>query len=156
MANQLPGEKPTPRVPSVDRPISPPIRSRGREPKRPRTWERQPFTTFRSCLTTLSPAGSRHPRDPVFSVIRRSWITKACAGWRLVLDPGQTAAPFKRTAPGLRIVLDGAEIAEIVAGQPDRGMNLRLGEYYWQEPGMTCAIRNVGSTRVELLQFGLK
>jgi hypothetical protein len=50
----------------------------------------------------------------------------------------------------------GAEIAEIVAGQPDRGMNLRLGESYGQEPGMTRAIRNVGGTRVELLEFELK
>lgn len=77
-------------------------------------------------------------------------------GWRLLLDPGQTAAPFTQTAPGLRIVLDGGEIAEIVAGQPDRGMNLRLGEFYWQEPGMTRAIRNIGSTRVELIEFELK
>jgi hypothetical protein len=67
-----------------------------------------------------------------------------------------TAAPFKQTAPGLRIELDGAEITEILAGQPDRGMNLRIGEFYWQEPGMTRAIRNVGSTRVELIEFELK
>lgn len=97
MANQLPGEKPTPPVPSVHRPISPPIRSRGREPIRPRTWGRQPFTTFRSCLTTLSPAGSRHPRDPVFSAIRRSWITNArlasCAG------PDQPRLPLSRPHP---------------------------------------------------------
>ena len=26
-----------------------------------------------------------------------------------VLDPGQTAAPFQQTAPGLRIVLDGGK-----------------------------------------------
>ena len=73
-----------------------------------------------------------------------------------MLEPDQTAAPFKQTAPGLRIVLDGAEITEILAGQPDRGMNLRLGEFYWQEAGMTRAIRNVGSTRVELIEFELK
>ena len=60
-----------------------------------------------------------------------------------MLDPGQTAAPFKQTALGLRIVLDGGKSPKIAAGQPDRGMNLRLREFYWQEPGMTRAIRNV-------------
>jgi hypothetical protein len=60
-----------------------------------------------------------------------------------VLDPGQTAAPFKQTDARIAHRARRWEIAEIVAGQPDRGMNLRLGEFYWQEPGMTRAIRNV-------------
>ena len=51
-------------------------------------------------------------------------------GWRLVLDPGQTAGVFTQHARGLRIVLNGGEIAELVRGEPDRGMNLRLGEFY--------------------------
>jgi hypothetical protein len=56
----------------------------------------------------------------------------------------------------MRIVLDGGEIAELVPGQPDRGMNLRLGEFYWQDPGVTRAVRNNGTTRIELVEFELK
>jgi hypothetical protein len=77
-------------------------------------------------------------------------------GWRVVLEPGQTAAAIIQSAPGLRIVLDGGEIAELVPGQPDRGMSLRLGEFYWQDAGTTRAVRNNGATRVEFVEFELK
>jgi hypothetical protein len=76
-------------------------------------------------------------------------------GWRLVLAPGETAGAITQSAPGLRIVLDGGEIAELVPGAPDRGMNLRMGEFYWQEPG-TRAVRNTGATKLELIEFELK
>jgi len=73
-----------------------------------------------------------------------------------VLAPGETASPITQTAPGLRVVLDGGEIAELVPGQPDRGMNLRMGEFYWQDAGTTRAVRNNGTTRLELIEFELK
>ena len=50
----------------------------------------------------------------------------------------------------------GGEFAELVPGQPDRGMNLRLGEFYWQNPGAMRAVRNTGTTRLEFLEFELK
>jgi mannose-6-phosphate isomerase-like protein (cupin superfamily) len=56
----------------------------------------------------------------------------------------------------LRIVIDGGEIAEVVAGEPDRGQWLRLGDFYWQEPGTTRGIRNTGTSRVELVEVELK
>jgi hypothetical protein len=49
--------------------------------------------------------------------------------WRLVLEPGQTAAAITQNAPGLRVIIDGGEIAEIAPGEPDRGMALRLGGF---------------------------
>jgi hypothetical protein len=54
-------------------------------------------------------------------------------GWRVVLEPGRTTDAITQSAPGLRIVLDGGEIAEMVPGQSDRGMNLRLarGWSFW-------------------------
>jgi hypothetical protein len=77
-------------------------------------------------------------------------------GWRLTLNPGQSAAAITQAAPGVRIVLDAGEIAEMVPGQPDRGMYLKLGEFYWQDAGVTRAVRNTGATRVEYLEFELK
>ena len=77
-------------------------------------------------------------------------------GWRLVLEPGQSAGIITQTAPGIRIVLNGGEIVESTVGQPDRAMNPKLGEFYWQDPGMSRVVRNIGSTRVELLEFELK
>jgi hypothetical protein len=77
-------------------------------------------------------------------------------GWRLVLEPGQSAAAITQNAPGLRVIIDGGEIAESVPGSGDRGMALRLGDFYWQEPGVTRAVRNIGTSRIELVEFELK
>jgi hypothetical protein len=77
-------------------------------------------------------------------------------GWRLVLEPGQSAPSITQQSPGLRVVVSGGEILESVPGQPDRAMLLREGEFYWQDPTVTRAVRNRGTTRVELVEFELK
>jgi hypothetical protein len=76
--------------------------------------------------------------------------------WRLVLEPGATAGEINQTAPGLRIILDGGEIAEIVPGEMDRGLALRTGDFYWQGAGAKRVVRNTGTTRIELVEFELK
>jgi hypothetical protein len=77
-------------------------------------------------------------------------------GWRLVLDPGQSAPAITQTAPGLRVVVDGGEFVESVPGQPDRAMNVRLGDFFWQDASTTRAIRNSGTTKLNLVEFELK
>jgi hypothetical protein len=77
-------------------------------------------------------------------------------GWRLVLDPGKSAGSITQQAPGIRIVLDGGEIVESVPGQADRGMSPKLGEFFWQDGGVTRVIRNIGTKRIEFLEFELK
>jgi hypothetical protein len=77
-------------------------------------------------------------------------------GWRVVLEPGETAGEIRQQAPGLRIVIDGGILAEIVPGQADRGMSLRAGDFLWQDAGTTRAVRNAGTTRMEFLEFELK
>jgi hypothetical protein len=77
-------------------------------------------------------------------------------GWRLLLEPGQSAAPITQRAPGVRVVVTGGEIAEIVPEQLDRGMLLKSGEFAWQDSGIVRAIENRGSTRVELVELEMK
>src|SRR5712671_639202 len=36
------------------------------------------------------------------------------------------------------------------------GQTMRQGEFYWQDAGTTRAIRNIGTTRLELVEFELK
>ena len=76
--------------------------------------------------------------------------------WRLVLEPGQSVAAVSQQAPGIRVVVDGGELVESVPGQAERGMALKLGEFYWQEAGVTRAVRNTGTTRLELVEFELR
>ena len=76
--------------------------------------------------------------------------------WRLALEPGQTAAAITQAAPGVRVVIDGGEIVESAAGHPDRNKAPRSGEFFWQEAGTTRAVRNVGTTRIDLVEIELK
>ena len=77
-------------------------------------------------------------------------------GWRVALQPGQSTGQITQTAPGLRIVISGGEIAEVVPGAVDRGWYLAEGEFFWQDAGVTRSIKNIGTTPVEFLEFELK
>ena len=76
--------------------------------------------------------------------------------WRLVLPPGAEAAAIAQAAPGIRVIVAGGEIVERVAGRPDRGIAPHAGEFFWQDAGVTRAVKNVGVTRVELVEVELK
>jgi hypothetical protein len=77
-------------------------------------------------------------------------------GWRLALEPGQSVAAITQQAPGIRIFLNAGDLVESVPGQPGRAMHGKLGEFYWQDPGVTRGVRNTGTTRLEFLEFELK
>jgi hypothetical protein len=76
--------------------------------------------------------------------------------WRLVLEPGETAPVISQTAPGIRVVIDGGELVEGARGSHERSMAPRSGEFFWQERGEERAVRNVGTTRIELVEIELK
>jgi hypothetical protein len=157
MANQLPGEKQTP--PQHSKRGEPSFVSYSKQPPRTHKASNMGETPFHNVSFLLN-----YPQPGRFTPSSRAGVSgytqimdnERVRGWRLVLDPGQTAAAITQTAPGLRIVLDGSEIAELVSGQPERGMNLRSGEFYWQDPGVTRAVRNTGTTRLEIFEFELK
>jgi hypothetical protein len=77
-------------------------------------------------------------------------------GWRVALDPGQTTGEITQTAPGLRVVVRGGEIVELVPGTAERAWWLGQGQYFWQDAGTTRRIRNIGAARVEFVEFELK
>jgi hypothetical protein len=136
MANQLPGEKPT--APQRSKRGQPNFTAYSKQQPRTHKASNMGETPFHNVTFLLN-----YPQSGEFSPSSRAGVSgytqimdnERVRGWRIVLDPGQSAGAFTQTAPGLRIVLDGSEIAELVPGQPDRGMNLRLGEFYWQNPG---------------------
>jgi hypothetical protein len=76
--------------------------------------------------------------------------------WRLVLPPGAEAPPITQAAPGIRVVVTGGEIVERISGRPERGIAPHAGEFFWQDAGITRAVRNAGTTRVELVEAELK
>jgi hypothetical protein len=76
--------------------------------------------------------------------------------WRLKLDPGQSAAAITQSAPGMRIVVDGGIISQTAPGGIETGWGLRMGEFFWQEPGITRAVKNTGTTPITIVEFELK
>jgi len=76
--------------------------------------------------------------------------------WRLMLEPGQSVAAISQRAPGMRIVVDGGEISETVPGALDRGWGLRTGEFFWQDAGVSRAVKNIGTTPINIVEFELK
>jgi hypothetical protein len=77
-------------------------------------------------------------------------------GWRLVLEPGQSAPAITQKAPGMRVVVDGGEIVESVPGELDRTRAMKGGDFFWQDAGVTRAIRNSSTSRVEIVEIELK
>jgi quercetin dioxygenase-like cupin family protein len=77
-------------------------------------------------------------------------------GWDLTLAPGQSVPAITRKAPGIRIVVSGGELVESGPGQADQELSLKLGDFMWQEANATRALRNAGSTPIELIEFELK
>jgi hypothetical protein len=75
-------------------------------------------------------------------------------GWRLVLQPGESAAAITQTAPGVRIVEQGGDTLE--SAVTDHELNLVRGDFVWQAAGTTRAVRNVGTSAVEWVEFELK
>jgi hypothetical protein len=78
------------------------------------------------------------------------------SAWRLILEPGQSAGPITQSAPGMRIVVDGGEISESAPGAADRAWGLRSGEFFWQDPGATRAVKNIGTTPINVVELELK
>jgi quercetin dioxygenase-like cupin family protein len=76
--------------------------------------------------------------------------------WRLDLQPGETAPTITQQAPGLRVVVHGGNIVEMSPGKRDRGEWLKAGDFFWQEPGTSRAIKNIGATPVEFIEVEYK
>jgi hypothetical protein len=76
--------------------------------------------------------------------------------WRLVLEPGQSAPAITQAAPGVRVVIDGSELVETLADGHERRMAPRSGEFFWQDAGATRTVRNVGMTRLALVELEIK
>jgi hypothetical protein len=71
-------------------------------------------------------------------------------------NPAKPSRPFRKRLRACAFVLDGGEITEYVPGDPDRGEMLRTGQYFWQDAGVTRAIRNTGTTKVQFAEIELK
>jgi len=135
---------------TVFRSFLPPPRHRAVNPGR------LPMHFIALVLHSPEPRGFRPGAREVFGYTQEFDLPQGRA-WRLKLQPGETAPPITQNAPGFRVVVNNdAEIAEIEPGRADRFIYLRKGDFYWQEPGQTRAVRNVGTTPLHIAEVELK
>ena len=153
-AGQVWGEAPTPARPGTKGQVSFTAYSKKTFIHKSTNTAATPYQNIVIALLKPKPAGLALAARP--DGYTQVFDNERARGWKLALEPGQSVGPVTQSAPGLRVVIDGGEIAEIVPSQLDRGLGLRLGDFYWQEPGTTRGIRNIGTTRIEIAEFELK
>ena len=56
----------------------------------------------------------------------------------------------------MRVVVAGGRIAEMSPEGRERDKMLIKRDFFWQDPGETRAVRNIGTSRVEIVEFELK
>jgi hypothetical protein len=113
-----------------------------------------PFHNIVVELMTPRPRGSRaSTRAAPYEQVLDNERVRA---WRLVLPPGESAPAITQAAPGIRVVVAGGELVESVPGRPERGMAPKTGQFFWQDAGTTRSVRNIGTTRLELVELEIK
>lgn len=107
------------------------------------------FELFDSAPGRFTPLARPEPYLPVMDNHR-------VQAWRLVLQPGETAPAVRQAAPGVRIVVQGGDMVEIRDGKPDHRLNPKFGDFAWQDIEPSRAIRNIGKSTIEMVEFELK
>ncbi len=101
------------------------------------------------------PVGRFTPQDrppPYVKVMENERLI----GWRLVLEPQQSADSIVQSAPAARFVVRSGTFVE---GYPDKSsheLNLSAGDFAWIDSGVSREMKNVGSSTLELVEFELK
>jgi len=153
-AGQEYGKEPTPARPGTKGSVTFTECSKGKFIHKSTNMGTSPFNNIVVGLLKPQPSGFTAADRP--EPYKQVFDNHRARAWKLALEPGQSAGAISQKAPGLRVVIDGGEIAEMVSGQTDRGLALGMGDFYWQEPGATRGIRNIGKTRIEIAEFELK
>ena len=76
--------------------------------------------------------------------------------WRLVLAPGQSVPAMNQTANGVRVVVRGGSMVTVRPMVRDQALALQPGDASMQLAGESRALRNTGTTPIELVEIELK
>jgi len=76
--------------------------------------------------------------------------------WRLILEPGQSAASISQLGKGFRVVVRGGLLTTISPGLPNQILALKPGDHAVQSAGTSRALTNSGTETIELVEIELK
>src|ERR1051325_8868428 len=122
-AGQVLGEAPTPARPGIKGQVNFTAYSKNKFIHKSTNTATTPYQNIVVALLKPKPGGLAPAARP--DGYTQVFDNERARAWKLALDPGQSIGPITQNEPGLRVVIDGGEIVEIVPGQPDRGLALR-------------------------------
>jgi hypothetical protein len=76
--------------------------------------------------------------------------------WRIIPEPGQSAAAISQVGIGMRVVVRGGLLATVTSGLPAQLLALRPGDFSVQPAGLARALTNSGTETIELVEIELK
>jgi len=90
-------------------------------------------------------------------IFDRSWYNRAGVEYVMGFCTDDEHRRFLSLCPQVeKYVVDGGIISETAPDGFERGWGLRMGEFFWQEPGATRAVKNTGTTPITIVEFELK
>ena len=75
---------------------------------------------------------------------------------RLIIDPGKTAPVHTHTQPGLAVAVSAGKLVFESAGQQPQTVDFKPGDYRWRDGAATHSVKNVGTTRFEVVDIEWK
>lgn len=75
---------------------------------------------------------------------------------RLVLEPGESTGMHKYPLMGLTVAVTGGKMAVRSEGEPEQTSKSQPGDFKWNGAGRTCSIKNIGRSRLELVEVEWK
>ncbi len=76
--------------------------------------------------------------------------------WRISLEPGQSIGPIAIPGPSLRVAVDAGRISETVASGAVTQSELIPAAFAFRGDPYIVTLTNVGSAKVEFVEFSLK
>jgi quercetin dioxygenase-like cupin family protein len=76
--------------------------------------------------------------------------------YRLVLEPGETAETVTLRGPSVRVAVSGERIEQLAPEGARLAIDLAPAAFEWRAGPATHAVRNTGTSRVEIVEFELK
>ena len=117
-------------------------------------------TKFRAIgIELLAPLGPRAPVDPLPAASGYVPVidNERVRGYRLVLEPGQEAQAATLNGPSVRVVVGGGKVEQRTASGASEAIELHPAAFEFRDDtAVVAALKNVGNSRVEIVEFEIK
>jgi hypothetical protein len=116
-------------------------------------------TKFRAIgIELLAPLVPKAPLDPLppASGYVPVMDNERVRGYRLVLEPGEELQAATLNGPSVRVIVSGGPVEQRLASGPWEAIELRPAAFEFRDETTVVALKNIGATRVEIVEFEIK